>query len=146
MWQGARNGEAQHKAEIASTKLSSTLDGISLATQETTRIQALNTQLQERLLEQSGTIATLAKDAIKTTTGGESYCYMSFFDYMTPECFPVVYAVGAYPLYDLSARIVDIDKYNSLPQATGVQSIESARLSERTVNIGSIKCGFGLDG
>lgn len=143
-WQGIRNGDAQQKAAKANADLAAALTGISLATQETARIQSLNTQLQERLLTQSGTILGLSQDAIKTTTGGNSFCYMSFLDSVAPSTtysVPVFFAVGKYPLYEVSARVGDLDKLFSLPSDTGAHALASGRLSENTIQIGSIAAG-----
>ena len=58
----------------ASKEFQSTLSSIAASSSETVRVQALNTQLQRRLLAQSSTIADLGTQGIRTATGGDSFC------------------------------------------------------------------------
>lgn len=62
-----------NETAIANEGLAKTLVDLQASTTETARIQGNDTKLQERLLAQSQTIASLAKEGIDTQTGGDSY-------------------------------------------------------------------------
>jgi hypothetical protein len=96
----------QQSDETASSNFTfvSTLANIANSTRETTRMQILNTELQERLLSQGKTIADLGTQGINTATGGDSFCYMAFNG---DSDVPVFVHQGKYPLYGVVARIVD---------------------------------------
>lgn len=84
-------------------------------------MQSLNTELQNKLLGQSGQlidsskkISELSKEAIELTTGAESFCYMwmNMFDVINKHHFPIFYHRGKQPLYDMRVRITSLEKLN----------------------------------
>lgn len=114
--------EAQRKADESSAKLSASMERLGTQTGEIQRVQGLNTELQESLMGQSGQlidstkrIIDLSKEAIDTTTGGNSFCYM----YLSPQfsskgLTPVFSQMGQQPLYDIQVQIVNIEKLDEL--------------------------------
>lgn len=65
---------AQTQAAEANIRLSNSLDNLNKSTAEISRVQRLNTQLQEQLLTRSGEIAELSQQGIDQITGGDSFC------------------------------------------------------------------------
>jgi len=114
--------EAQRQAAEANAKLASSIENLNKGAQEISRVQALNTELQQKLLESSGqiyeqgkTISGLSRQAIETTTGGKSFCYMSLTedpDYRARP--PVFLHIGKNSLYEVQARIVNFQLVDPL--------------------------------
>ena len=61
----------------ASRELSVALKNLGNSTTNIAAMTALNTQLQERLLNHSDTITNLSKQNIAAVTGGNTFCYVS---------------------------------------------------------------------
>jgi len=80
---------------------------IRTATAETVRLQALNAELQRRLLEQGLAIKNLAQEAIRSTTGGNSYPVLAFTGISDEGAWPVLWSEGKYPLRHVQVSIVD---------------------------------------
>jgi hypothetical protein len=126
--------EAQRQAAEAGAKLSNNVENLNKgaaemakAQAEIARVQTLNTELQQRLLDSSGeilsqgkVISNLSQQAIDTTTGGGSFCYMSLTgDPNGKVMTPVFLHIGKHPLYDIRVRIVDFQRFDALQ--AGVQ-------------------------
>jgi hypothetical protein len=91
------------------TELRDQIKRLETASSEVTRLQGLNNQLQQQLLDLGKTNAALGRKSIMTVTGGDSYCWMDFlFQFGRPV--PVFVHSGAYPLYDLVVRVADLNK------------------------------------
>jgi len=142
--QAFRTQDSQQAAERSQDKLARSLDALGQSSREiersgreTARIQVLNTELQQRLLHQSDTIAGLSHEAIKTTTGGDSFCYVGIGPYINPDGgMPTVVQVGLYPLYDVVADVVDVEAWTKRVKASN--TIDSAMQTEATLNIGNM--------
>jgi len=116
--------QSEAKADAANAKLSDSMERLGTQTGEVKRdegeikrIAGLNTELQNKLLGQSGQlldsskrISDLSKQAIETTTGGESFCYMYMEMYTNPGPFPTFIHEGNEPLYNVHVRISDLHK------------------------------------
>jgi hypothetical protein len=134
--------QQQLESDRAATEYRQTLKEIASSTAETRRIADLNTSLQAKLMQQSELIGQLAAKGIDTTTGGNSFCYM-VFAYPDTIAFPTVFAVGAYPLYDVQARIVDLERLFE-QQRNGVPlTLDTVRIPDTYVTIGSMAKGTG---
>ncbi len=75
-------------------------------------------------------------------TGGRSFCY---FVFLYPETdAPLVFAAheGDDPLYNVQARMVDLRKFNAIPDKTTLASINS---TESYFEIGDMTAGFGTE-
>jgi hypothetical protein len=104
---------------------------------ETLRVGSLNTQLQERLLEQSKNITNLSVQSIKTSTGGDSFGYiMATAPWWINAWMPSFVFKGKYPLYGVEARIVDIDLYTNTPITTLPEVV--IRSMQETLKIGDV--------
>jgi len=91
----------------ANTGLKNALDKLGETTTNIATMTALNTQLQERLLNQSDTIASLSKQNIATVTGADSFCFLGF---NRSQGFLVFVHIGQFPLYGVIARITELDQ------------------------------------
>jgi hypothetical protein len=127
-----------------------------------TRLLALQIKLDEKeravaadqrtLVAQSKTIALLADKAIGTTTGGKSFCYMRFLGsdprLTLTSARPFFVARGAFPIYDVRARIVNQRLFDKLPpkqQATWSSPAEmSIDVGELAPNVVSVQTSFTL--
>lgn len=65
--------QQSHETAKASSDLSTSIHDLSESSKETTRLQTLNTALQQKLLEASGNIVNLSKQNLDQITGGDSY-------------------------------------------------------------------------
>lgn len=102
-------GEGRRTAESES-KLESTLANLNKSTSEVSRMTALNTGLQNRLLAQSEAISSLA-------TGGDSFCVLTFEKGALGwknQAVPVLENRGQFPLYGVSGLITDNQKFKQL--------------------------------
>ncbi|MEJ7606336.1 MAG: hypothetical protein WKF37_08720 [Bryobacteraceae bacterium] len=88
--------QQSNETAVANTKLSNAIQQLSASTIQTSK-------LQEKLLSQSDTISDLARQGITTATGGDSFCYMAIVNGN-----PIFLHSGKFPLYDVTARIVDL--------------------------------------
>lgn len=116
--------DAQKQTAEATAKLSDSMNRLGTQTGEISRVQGLNTELQSKLIGQGGQllssserISELSKQAIDTTTGGASFCYMTLDPQLTPQgvmMTPVVIHKGQQPLYSLEARIANLQKLDDV--------------------------------
>jgi hypothetical protein len=135
--------EAQRQTAEANSRLATSIENLNKGATEIARVQALNTELQERLLQSSGDIlsqgktisglsqkaADTARQAVNTaqqavdtarrgidiTTGGEGFCYMFFSENPSGGAAkPVFGNPGKTPLYDVYAKILDLQHLDRL--------------------------------
>ena len=123
-----QNAETQRHADEANARLITTLERINAQAEEIKRVQDLNTNLQGKLLEQSGElinsskrISELSRQGIAAVTGGDSFAYMDLSSQVIgPETMTPVFIVqGGFPVYELTARIVDLQKFDEIVAAKG---------------------------
>jgi hypothetical protein len=122
----------------ASADLKTSLADLGTALKETARIQNLNSKLQERLLEQTKTITSLSRKSIDTTLGGDSFCYMIIASAQTSGGVPIFSHVGKYPLYGVSARIVDFEKFDLIKDKIQNMTVEQVFADDITINLGDL--------
>jgi hypothetical protein len=97
------------KTSRSEAAMAGQLSALATNSTEIARLQASNNELQGRLLELSKLNASLAEQGIATTTGGDSFCWMTInFQFGRP--IPTFGHCGRYPLYQVWARIVDLNK------------------------------------
>jgi len=106
--QMAKSAEVDQKRAVAEARLASSMDSISKSTEETARLQQLNTKLQERLLSNSTAITKLSEQNLNTMIGGDSFAYVMFSPIAATGAIPMVAHHGKYPLYDISVRVTDV--------------------------------------
>ena len=132
--------KATRETTKANTRLSDSLDALRVSSDENARLARLNTELQGKLLLQSEAISGLSKQAIATTTGADSFCFMSVEHHSmkrgAPK--PTFHHVGRYPLYEVRARIVDIDKDDAVRSADGSVSLAAVTAASFNVNVGNL--------
>jgi hypothetical protein len=141
--------DAQKQAAVATAKLSNSMYRLGTQTNEISRVQELNTDLQRELLDQSGQlidsskrITELSKEGIATATGGNSFCYMRFTNVFNTQGLltPMFFHSGSSPLYDVNARIVDLEKWNDVSERNKGKPItmEMLSYSEKMLEIGNL--------
>jgi hypothetical protein len=77
---------------------------------------------QRDLRKKSDENAALYKSIASTVTGGDSYCYLTPVDEGTTPLLLLVHQ-GKFPLYDISLRIVDLNKWSQLKQPITLDSV-----------------------
>jgi hypothetical protein len=126
--------QQSNEAAEADRQFKQTLAGIASSTAEAQRIQALNTKLQERLLSQSGTIASLSKQTVGQLTGGKTFCYFTVSPNTgsgSPVSYPlIVWVRGQYPMQHVVSTI------QTVSPAGDPQSVMRQLQSMRTLPIG----------
>lgn len=91
--------------------------------------------LERRLRVQAEEIARLHQRTLNTVTGGGSFCYFNFaYDGQVM----LLAHQGEYPLFDVSARVVDLDLHRALPRPF---TLEHFGLAEVNLPIGTLAPG-----
>jgi hypothetical protein len=110
---GYRNYQVQKAADAAQQDLTSKVADLRTATAEISRVQDLNTKLQNRLLTQSGTIASLARESVSQMTG--TFCYFMVAPNLgsgNPVSFPLqLWVHGKYPMREVTSVIQKADEF-----------------------------------
>jgi hypothetical protein len=75
------------------------------------------------------------KENIYTITGGKSFCYLMFADNGT---LPTFVHSGDYPLADVSARIVDMQKWNQMVANNPHPSMQEFLSSDINIQLGNL--------
>ncbi len=126
----------------ANTKLSTSLQELSAASNEISRIQRLNTELQERLIASTGKITELSQQNIHALTGGDSYCYLRFPTFTPTGGLPIVIHEGKFPLYDVEARIVNLRQFERIAAETpGDLTMRQFMSSSTMLKVGNLAPG-----
>jgi hypothetical protein len=113
----AQSAKSARETTEASGKLGTALTNLGTSTTEIARMTTLNTQLQGKLLDASGTIANLARQNIANVTGGNSFCYLSFERVDQGFNFSV-YQQGRSPLHSVLAQVTDYRKLRAIISGT----------------------------
>jgi hypothetical protein len=93
---------------------------------------------ERELRVRSDKIAELSQNALHSVTGGDSFCYIHFMDIAPGVGKIIVVHNGSYPIYDVEARIVDLDKF-----ATAQTSEEEiGALAGENIHVGNLTRGF----
>jgi hypothetical protein len=96
------------------------------------------------LTQKNNEITHLQLESANAITGGNSFAYMSL---QVPDpktgsaAIPVFVHQGKYPLYDVKARIVDLDEHRRLTELKDFDSASKAIVGT-TVNVGNLTPGF----
>jgi hypothetical protein len=97
--------------------------------------------------EKNEEIARLQRENANAITGGDSFCWMGL---SVPDpgtaavAIPIFIHQGKYPLYDVAARIVDLDEYARLKAAKEGIAASNALLGT-AVPVGNMTPGFSTD-
>jgi hypothetical protein len=92
------------------TELRAQIKTVASHTAETSRLQQLNNELQQRVLELGKINAALGRQNISTATGGDSFCWMEFLLIEAGRGIPAFIHSGRYPLYHVEAQIIDANQ------------------------------------
>lgn len=91
---------------------------------------------REQHEKEVATMIQLAEDSIGTMTGGSSFCFLE----MDPRGGPLLFPHrGKYPLYEVDARIVDLQKVNEFArQNKGTSEMANVTKLDINIHIGTI--------
>jgi hypothetical protein len=107
----AQAAKSARETTEASGKLGTALTNLGTSTTEIARMTTLNTQLQGKLLDASGTITSLARENIAYMTGGDSFCYVNFSPYSANGNIELwLHERGKHHLQNVSIRVVDLEE------------------------------------
>ncbi len=98
-------------------------------------------QFERELRQKSDEIAELNRRTIDTITGGNSFAYLAVSG-LSPETntgLLVVVHQGDHPLYELHARIVDLEKFD---QVKARLSLETMAVADTNLGIGTLPPGY----
>lgn len=111
---------------------------------EIVRLQKNIINSQEKLIAKSEEITELNKKSANLITGGDSYCFLGFANLeMGDRPFRFVVHKGTYPLYDVQAQIVDLDKADEWGKS-GSTSYDDFMKSMEILKIGDLSPGQSL--
>jgi hypothetical protein len=100
------------------------------------------------LTQKNNEIAQLQLESANAITGGNSFAYMLLQvpDHKTGStAIPVFIHQGKYPLYDVQARVVDLDEHVRLTAAKDFISASKALLGT-SISVGNLTPGFSSTG
>ena len=126
------------RSAAATTKLDDSLTRINNSAAEIRRVQMLNTELQGRLLASSRTIAELSRQNLATVTGGTSFCYVAFTLFSPTGARAVAIHQGKFPIYDVNARVVDLNKFRARQTAGQRESADEVLAGDAILEIGNL--------
>lgn len=91
------------------TELRNEVKRLAAESAEVTRLEASNNELQQQLLDLTKMNASLVKESISTSTGGDSFCWMAVNFQFGHPC-PLITHSGRYTLYGVNVRITNLNK------------------------------------
>lgn len=113
-------------------------DELSRREQENQKFQGIADQIGTAIRQnQTHFAATISgiEQNINTITGGKSFCYLWLTGNGT---LPIFTQSGDYPLSDVTARIVDLDKFNQIVAKSPHPSLQEFLSADTNVNIGNL--------
>ncbi len=98
-------------------------------------------EFEHELRVRNDKIAELSQNAQNSVTGGDSFCYMRFRDVGPSIGQLFVIHNGKYPIYDVEARIVDLDMYTK--EKNHEEKLKA--LMGINIHVGNLGPGFARD-
>jgi hypothetical protein len=92
-------------------------------------------QAQRDLRFKSDEIAELNRTIAASVTGGDSFCYIDMSSYGANEALLMLVHQGRFPLYDISIRIVDLQKFDLIKNIPTLEALSSAQVTLRAGNL-----------
>ena len=136
---GLRNHEAQTRLDKSLDTLQKSSETVLNMSQETVRIGRANTELQERVLEQSKDITKLSKQSINTATGGDSFGYIAAIKPWSANSWMAVFIPkGKFPLYNVHARMVDLERFAKIKDRLSQMPISEIFEGNIDLDIGDV--------
>lgn len=112
--------------------------------EEIADLNRLIANAQVELRKRSDEVAELNKQIAFSVTGGDSYCYVLLPDPVANNARIVVIQQGKYPLYDVSIRIVDINKFEEVKRQFPTLTFDNIKLSETLISAGNLSPGQAI--
>jgi hypothetical protein len=100
---------------------------------------AQKAQFEHELRLKSEELAELSKTTLAAVTGGDSFCYIAVSQPSpgTSRALAMVIHTGEHPLYDVSARLVDLDKFDGL-KGQGTYTYEALNSTQTLIQLGTL--------
>ena len=104
-------------------------------------------ETEKQLQKKTDDIVQLNRTITGLVSGGDSYCFfMPTIDYDKNTCQFLVVHKGQFPIYDVSARICDVERMNQLVQAQQQEGRSHFDLTaaDSYIQLGTIPVGRGI--
>ena len=98
------------------------------------------TRIDDRVSKLVADLDSTSKQIINQLTGGDSFCRFAI-SFQSDRLQLIAIHEGQYPLYDLQARIVDLEKFALLK---GSLTLENLREADTIVHIGTLNPGMAM--
>jgi len=100
------------------------------------------TRFEHDLRAKSDEIASLNREIANLVTGGDSFCYLTIasLDPNTNRGILTIVHQGDHPIYDVTARVVDLQKSRQIKEWT----LESIQKTETNLRLGNIAKGAAV--
>ena len=85
-----------------------------------------------------------SETTLSAVTGGDSYCSISFAKPITDVARLAIVNRGDHPLYDVTARVVDLDKFDDVTDEDGSLHFDDMLRFQTILDLGNIPAGLGL--
>jgi hypothetical protein len=83
--------------------------------------------------QQFSTTMNGTKENINNITGGDSFCFLDVFYPNDPGPYWTAFQRGGYPLYEVEARVVDVNKFDKLIAGNSAANISIATSGSNTI-------------
>jgi hypothetical protein len=97
--------------------------------------------VERELRLRSDKIAELSHNTLSSVTGGDSFCYLQFMDLQPGSGNLMAVHKGEHPIYDVEARIVDLDRRAHAP----TPEEKMKELIGYNIHIGNLRPGLARD-
>ena len=123
----------------------SAIGSVWLSTQQTVKTQEiadLNRDIaakSDRIAELNREIAAKGEEIVASIMGGDSFCYLTFDAPGLGSGTPLLVLVhsGKHPLYEVSIRITDVDRFEEVLKLSG-PSFEQLQSADTSIAVGNI--------
>jgi hypothetical protein len=147
-----RQQESEHDFQAQVRDLKQSSEQIQKLQTENEKKQGEIKAKTEENVRLSNRITELTETAIKTVTGGDTFCYLHV-TVGDDGLYPTVLSQGRYPLFDLSLRLWDPEEWKNAPHLLGSTlskvSTETSRLgtlpSNDYINLGRLPLPTGSE-
>jgi hypothetical protein len=91
---------------------------------------------ERELRAKSEEIAELNRTIAASVTGGDSFCYLDLDPYSATSSLLTLTHQGKFPLYDISIRVVDLQKFDLVKDIRTLEALNQAQVILNAGNLG----------
>ncbi len=94
-------------------------------------------KLSKENIKLNNEITKLNKEIVNSVIGGDSFCYLTIgsVDVKTNTGLLMVVHKGEHPIYDVNARLVDLQEFNKIKDKIGIHNFQQA---DTNIQIGNM--------